>query len=119
GPFESGRDRRNARRAVAVAVLLPIPEEEGLVFPDRPAQRSAELVLDKVGPRVAGAVLKEVVRIELLVSQKLISRAVQLVRPGLDADVDDRARGAAEFGGEFVGLDAELLRRVYRRNEGG
>src|SRR5581483_5595742 len=48
------------------------------------------------------------------VTQEVVDRAVELVRPTAQAGVDDRAARAPVLGAEVVGLDLELLQRVGR-----
>src|ERR1019366_702376 len=88
----------------ALPLTFVVEEEEGLVFYNRTAQRSAELV---VGERVLGLTHK----IEIVASAEraaavvLQRRAVQLVRAALGDDVDDGATVAAVLGfvvGEHV-----------------
>src|SRR5690606_20859342 len=98
-----------------LAETLVKAEEESLVPPYRPPCRDTELVVPQQRLRPPGSVGEEVARIELVVAEELIERAVQRIGPGLQAEVDHTAGSTVEFGGEVVGLDLELLRRVYRR----
>ena len=52
------------------------------------------------------------------IAAKGIGRAVNRVRAGLDADVDDGAGPAAEFG-RGIGLDVEFLDRIDGKDGGG
>ena len=81
-----------------------IGEEEGLVFADRPAERSAELILlERLGGR------SEVVGgIENVVAEKLPEGAVDLVGAGTGDDVGGRPETVAEFGVGVMGEDAEF-----------
>ena len=70
-------------------------------------------------PLLPGSVLEEIVRIERLVTQEFVCGAVQRIAAGLDADVDNRARTAVEFGCVIVSLDAKFLSCIHGRDQAG
>ena len=86
-----------------------VGEIEQLVRKDRSADGDAELISSK--RREYGGAIEYVARIELIVSQKLVSCAVNQVRPRLERDIDDRRSGRV-LGAESILLNAELLQRV-------
>ncbi len=115
--MQSRGNAGDPRGAHHLAVFLEVNEEKRLVSFNRPADRATELVLVERRPRIADAVLEEVVGIQIPVAEELIKRAVQLIRAGLDADADYGARGSPVFSRELISLGAELLRGVRGRNE--
>ena len=116
-PFPQCRHGGDGRRAIAVPVVLPVREEERLVFLYRSANRCAVLVLDQVRPGIAGAILEKVVCVEIFIANKFIRRSMELVRSGLDAHANDRAGGSAKLRGKGVGLHLKLLCGVDGRDE--
>ena len=74
---------------------------------------------EEVSGRVlAPLVPEEVVRGQALRLGEVVDRAVEPVRPGLDADAGDAALGVAELGVESRGLHLELLDEVGGRDVG-
>src|SRR5262249_39104276 len=106
-----GRDSGELERVIDAAEALVIGEKEELVFPQRPAERAAELVLVK-GQSAAADRLEEAGGVQLGIAQKLPQFSVELVGAALDGGVDDGTGCAAELGAVIVGLDFELLQRV-------
>ena len=92
-----------------------VAEEEHAVLHNRSAERNTKLIpaqrRDTYG--------EEVARIQFVIPQELVSRAVQLVGAALDRDIDDCAAGPAEFGRVIGSLDFELFDGVNRGNEYG
>ena len=64
---------------------------------------------------LAVTVQEEIIRIEDLVAQKLVSDAVKLIATALRGHADHRPAGATVLGAVGIGADTELLDRVYRR----
>ena len=89
-------------------------EEEGLVFPDRPAGHGSELIAAIIRDRRSGPVRGPAVRIECGVTQEVVAVAVELVGSGLGHHVDDRPARLSIFGPKEVRLHLELLDRVHR-----
>src|SRR5258708_23603292 len=82
--------------------------EEGFVLEDRTAQRTTELVLTKLRFRSMRAELVRG-RVQLVVAEEFIQRAVEAVRTALGDDVDHRAGRPAYVRREGVGNDANFL----------
>src|SRR5438045_2846215 len=78
-------------------------EEEGMVFPDRPTERSTKLVLVELG--LGTAVGREAigVRVQYLVAEELVNVPVNLVGAGLGHNVYHGTGVAAVFRVERVG----------------
>ena len=95
-------------------VTFVITEHEGLVAPDRPAERDAELVHFEGWDRPVFPV-KEILGVERVVSQELIDVAMQLIRSAADHHVNRAPWILAEFRLLVAGLHLELLNRVDRR----
>jgi hypothetical protein len=75
---------------------LCVAEEEELAFDDRKAQGCAELVLAVLGNRRAA--LEELANVKRIVADVLPGAAVDVIRAGFDAGVNDGARRVAELG---------------------
>src|SRR5262249_33887034 len=87
------RHAHDARRKDEFALAFVGAEKERPVLDDRAAKRAAEVIIPKfILPR-----LEEVPRVKIIVTQKIVSRSVKLVRARLDGDVYDRARIAPVF----------------------
>src|SRR5262249_54580090 len=82
-----GKDRQGLRRRLAVASSLVSAEEEQLLFPDRPAKRTSELVTLQSVVRCR----EEISSVERSVAQELENIPVKLVRPRLGDCVYRRA----------------------------
>ncbi len=100
-----GGDRSRNRLRQPLPEAFEVHEEECLVppvvnlgQPDRSAYSEPILVERQLGTTLTGAVLEEIVGIQLVVAEKLVQRAVQLIRAGLDSHIYHGARAAAEFG---------------------
>src|SRR5579885_212155 len=78
------------------------------------ANRKTKLILTKGALGNATGVFKKVGGVELIVAEEFPGRAVKFVGAGLDGGIQNRGAGAAEFGAETGGLDAELLNGVDR-----
>ena len=114
GAHFCGRHRVDKGPRQALAEAIVIAEEKCLVATDRAAQREAKLVLLEGGDLV-GRPVEEVLRVQSRVSQKLIDRAVDLVGPRFGDDIDLAAGITSLLGRVEIGLDLELLDRLYRR----
>ncbi len=87
-----------------------IDEEERLArMPDRPTDRTSEVILDK---KIGAAHLVEGVRIQGAVPQKLIGGSVEAAGSRARDDVDLPSTGASHLGGIAARLDLELLHRI-------
>src|SRR5205814_7740382 len=73
-------------RPFGAPLLLVVGEEEGSLFPDRAAQRAAELILAQ---RVFPPAREGVARVERVVAKEVVERAVEAVAALLRDDVDD------------------------------
>ena len=80
--------------------------------------RASVLVLIKRRARQAGAILKEIVRVQIAILPIVVRRTVKFVGPGFDAEVDYGSRGTPVLRAERAGLRAKLLCRVHRRHVG-
>jgi hypothetical protein len=88
----------------ADTLALVVEEEERAIADDAPAERAAELVIgQRVHPNV-----KVLPGVEVVVAQELEQRAVEVVRAGLNLQVDHPAGRAAILGRVVAGLKAEL-----------
>ena len=90
-------------------------KEEGLVLDQRPAKRSAVLILFQLRPRLPLVLEKVVVGVERVVAEKLEDAAMQFVGTGF-CHQNHVAAGVAPLRGIVKrGLHDELLDRVNRR----
>src|SRR5262249_10821868 len=83
GPLRNRGDGGNRLHWLANPNALVVAEEECLVAPDRSADRAAEFIAAKGLFRPASAIVEERVGVQLVVAQKLIDAAMELVRPRL------------------------------------
>ena len=97
------------------ADALVIPENEGLIFLDWPAEEETVLVAAEGGFRETRDVVEKVRRVQFVVADELVRPAVDLVGSGIERHVDSGA-AAAEFRAHGVFLDPELLDRVGGRH---
>ena len=115
------RYAREARHPAGDAGALVVDEEERLVLDQGAAQVAAELVLvvgrrDRRRARERRRALRqEVDRVQAVVAEELVGRAVQVVGAGLGGDGDGGPGGAPVLRGVGAGDDLELLDRVDRR----
>ena len=120
--------RRRAAQLLRIAdqraEALVGPEDERLVLDDRAADATAELVLaHRLLRRRQSSIgidhrVEVIARIKRVVALEEIRGAVDVVGPGLEPEVDDRARFPAIFGGGIL-LGVELLNRVDRQDRPG
>src|ERR1700733_3591166 len=103
-----------ASRNTALPCALIIAKKEDPIMDDRTAQCSAKLVLVERRPRQSGKIRKVVVRIEIIVAQKLECYTVKLVAAALDGCADDGACSMAVFRSKIVCHYLEFLDGVYR-----
>src|SRR5579862_3674387 len=73
------RESIKQSRGPGLTKTLVTPKEESLIATNRPAKRTSELVAPQRRFWLSGPVSEEVGRIELVVSQKLVEGAVELV----------------------------------------
>ena len=116
-PHGQARHRRESRHSLCLAAALVVAEEERLVLEHRAAEGAAELILREIGLGTVRAVVEEVVRVEGIVAVELEAAAVQLVRTGLDLQVDYATQRAAEFRGIGGGLELELVQGIDARKD--
>src|SRR5580692_3833719 len=90
--------------AVGVFQLLIVVIEEHFVLQDRSANRPAEVVVTLLR---FGATVEVGSRIQVVVLDIVIGRAVKFTAPALEDDVEDRA-AAAVLGGSVCCNDVEL-----------
>ncbi len=103
-----GNDRSRKRRALPELRALPGEKEKCPVLDDGPAERDSVLVaLQTV---VGGG--KKVPRVDLVVANVFVERAVESVGAGPGHHVDDPAAAPAKLGRIVVGLETELLDRI-------
>src|SRR5439155_11813469 len=81
-------DRANLGGTRVVAKSLVAPEVKRLVTPDLASCGGAKLVSSKRSLRVTLNVVKEIFRIEGVVAEKIIRRAVKAVGAGLRCGID-------------------------------
>ena len=93
-------------------------KEEQLVFFDRTADGSAELVLNQDRPFQVRLIGEEVVGIEDRVAQKIKSGAMKSIGSALGHHGDDAVGRAAKFRSDRASFDAELLDGVLRGDIG-
>src|SRR5580698_8006522 len=100
------------------AVALIVEEEEGFVFLDGSADRTAIQVadvgilrLDEAGDWI-DIVIEVVARTESVPTAEVEQVAMEIVGAAASDDVDDRAVVTAVLGSEIVGENAEFLRGV-------
>src|SRR5262249_18505404 len=107
GDVSRARRAYDARRKDEFALAFVCAKKERPVLDDGAAVSAAEVIISKfILPR-----LEEVPRVKIIVTQKIVSRAVKLVRARLDGDVDDRARIAPVFR-RALRLNAEFGERI-------
>src|ERR1700721_1994983 len=91
-------------RVLGIFQLLIVVEEEHFVLQDRPAYRTAEVV---VAHFTFGASVEVVSRIQVVVLEIVIEGAMKLIGSALADDVEDRAPSAVlggGVGGNYVDL---------------
>jgi len=71
------------------AIAFPIAEDEMAVAAQRPAEADAVLVLFQRSARQPVGVVKKVVRVESVVSEIFVDRAMPPIRPRLGDEVDN------------------------------
>src|SRR5271156_2878998 len=91
-------------RVLWVFQLLIVVEEEHFVLQDRPAYRTAEVV---VAHFALGAGVEVVSRIQVVVLEIVIEGAMKLIGSALANDVEDRATSAV-LGGGVCGNHVDL-----------
>ena len=109
------RDRRQIRLPEHVAAALVVAEEEEFVLDGAPAKGAAELVIDRV--RSAGR--EDVLRLQLVVAMILEQAAMEIVAPGFQRDVANRASGAPQLRVVIRGAHLDRRDRLGRRNDAG
>ena len=97
-------------------------EIERATFADGPAERESELVLlERVRVRFAVTraieVVEGVARVEDVIAEEFVRRAVDDVGSRFDADVDHGSGAAPELGGVVARLNLEFLDRVDVRHQ--
>ena len=112
--FIGGEDPSRAQHALLDAGGFDIGEEERAVAHDRATEVAAELILIVRRLLRTRALGEEVVRIERLVAEEVIARAVERVRAGFRAHDDRRTGRPAVFSGIRAGHHLELVDRVHR-----
>src|SRR5207249_707414 len=98
----------------SVPEALVVAKDESLVLDNRAARRGAELIALPERLFQSGSVRKKVACVKLAVSQKFVNRAMQLIGPGADHGIYQRARAPPKLRRIRIGLDLELLERFYR-----
>src|SRR5262249_22720909 len=106
------RHAANLNGARVVAQFLVVAKDEGLVLPDRPTERTAELVTQVEWSCSIRAVSEEIIGIQMIIAVKLVRRAMNLICAGFNHRIDYGSRAATELGGIAVRLDLEFLKRV-------
>src|ERR1700677_3475966 len=91
--------------ALGVFQLLIVVKEEHFVLQDRPAYRTAEVVV--AHPAFGAGTVEVVSRVQGVVLEIVIERAMKLIAPALADDVEDRA-AAAVLGGGVGGNHVDL-----------
>src|SRR5207302_4640488 len=86
-----------------------IREEKRFVVPDRPAQRSSELVPVE---RLRAALIEEFPRIERVVTEELEDAAMEAIGSRARDRADNTAGGPAILGRVVLRQDAELKDRI-------
>src|SRR5262249_43310486 len=111
-PRRRGRRRHQPRVAPAEAEPLKTAEAEDLVAKNRKARRRAILVL---AIRRFLRPVEEVARVEHVVAEVFIDRAVQFARPGFESDGDLTARLVSALDIVERRPDAKLLDHIHGR----
>src|SRR5262249_9767545 len=106
------RDFGSPVQWIANARRLIVPKYKQLVFDDRPAERSAKLILLE-RRFLDGRVLEVIARVERCVAEKLKYAAVKIVAAGLGNRIPLCSAAALELGRVAVGLDLELLDCIH------
>src|ERR1700730_3243734 len=105
------RERRRNGDSLEDATTLIVGKEEGFVSLDWSAQAGAKLVLTEVRSRE----IKEVPRVQYLISKKFVSHAMKGIRARACRDVDLSPAVAAELGGVIAGVNLKFLDGIDRR----
>ena len=100
------------KRRFPATLQFIIGVKKSLVFLDRPANRTAELVLSQ---RVRAGSLQQIDGIHLVVAEIFVQRAVPFVGAAARDDIHDAADRAPKFSGIIRVNYAELLHRFLRR----
>src|SRR4029077_18745762 len=95
-----------------MALPFVVAEEEGLVFPDGPAQGGAKLVLAEF---VEARSRQRAGSVQNVVAEILVEGAVQAVGPALGDDVHDTAYRPSELRPVAAVDDSEFFYRILRR----
>ena len=108
---ESARSGFDQIDSVSQTIPLITAEEKYLVLHDRTAGGTAELVHSKWKPGFSAGsdAIKEVPRIQFIVSQKLKCRSVKRIAAGLCYYADLSAGSGSEFGRVVIGFNTKLL----------
>ncbi len=118
-------ERRHRQETVLLGVHaadFKAGEIERATLADRPADRESELVLlQRVRVRFAIAraieVVEGIARVEDVIAEEFVHRAVYEVGSRFDADVDHGSGAASELGGVVARLNLELLDRIEVRHQ--
>src|SRR5579859_1913227 len=107
------RNSKGAADGFMIRGAKIVPKEEQLVLQHRASGTAAKVVVRQMPQRPP-----EVrARVEVVVLNKLESRAVEYIRPRLERNVGDGAGGAAKLGFEVVGVDVDRLDSFDGRNQ--
>ena len=122
GKIAAGHPRSGNCQGVGQAAVpdqrpLVVGEPKRPVPGDRAADSGAELILLVRLPRLVVPVQFPGIGIQFRVLQELEQRTVDLVRAGLDRDIDDAACGAAVLGVVAVGQDLHLADSLDRGSD--
>ena len=116
------RQRSGERNALNKSHNLRIHKEKRLVLAvvefwnhHRPANRSAKLVEPERRPLRAAAIGEKVIRVQLVIAEKLIRAEVELIRPALGDDIEHAARRPPIFRRKIIRFHLELLHHVRVR----
>ena len=118
-------ERRHRQQTVFLGVHaadFKAGEIERATLADGPAERESELVLlQRVRVRFAIArtieVVEGIARVEDVIAEEFVRRAVYDVGSRFDADVDHGSGAAPELGGVVARLNLELLDRIDVRHQ--
>src|SRR5205823_8591318 len=98
------RDRRGRARRATRSRIFEGGKNEGLVYPDRPAQHAADLIAMVIRLPRTITIRGPGVRIESGISQEVVAIAMERIRAGLGHDVDDGSARLRVLGPEEVRL---------------
>ena len=107
------RQRRKRYRRIDFAIPLVIQKEERLVLHDRPAQRSAELIL--ILNRPPRCRLKESNRVQLRVPEKVPGPSMKRIRPAPQTRIHRRSASSPKFRTRVIRNHPKLSHRIRRR----